>query len=123
MDETKINKKGFFSMYDRAELKRMIEIEIQTKYSDPNFNVAILSKNFNRCNSHFRELVYEIFSINPQKLIECERMRQAVKLILRGEKIYKIALAVGYLNIRSFRKAFYNQYGYSPIMYKKKIKT
>jgi two-component system response regulator YesN len=109
-------------VYDREELKKMIEKEIKENYSDPEFTIEILSKKFNQAQSHFRELVYEIFSMSPHKLIEVERMQQAKILLLQGEKIYKIAKEVGYVNIRSFRKAFSIQFGYSPSAYQEILK-
>ena len=105
--------------FDRENMKFGIQEEINANYSNPDFNVETLSKNFNLSASYFRDIVIELFSISPQKLLECERMLHAMQLIIKGEKINKIARKVGYSNTRSFRQAFHTQYLYCPSIYRR----
>jgi len=108
-------------MNNKEALRRKINKEIEDNYNDPEFTVEVLSRKFNYSQSHFREMVYEIFSMSPKRLILMKRMNEALDLLVRGERIYMIAKQVGYLNIRSFRKAFNGVYGLSPRNYKKRF--
>jgi len=84
---------------------------IQENRANTEFTVKCLAKDMNISYSYLYEVVYKIFDMSPQRLIETIRLEEAIHLIARGMKLIKLYKKLGYDNIRTFRQAFYKRLG------------
>ncbi len=64
-----------------------------------------------------REIVCDKFGICPQKLIEEYRLSIALDLIPNEKNLRIVSGKAGYNNIRTFRRAFKNIFGISPLTF------
>ena len=103
-------------------MKKLIEDEIKKHYDNTNFTVQNLANNLNISLSYLRDVVHQEFKMSPKKLIETIRLNESVSLLLSDVSIYTISNKVEYSKSRSFRFAFKNRFGISPLRFKEIVK-
>lgn len=103
-------------------MKKIIEEEIKKCYTNTNFTVLTLANNLNLSQSYLRDVVHQLFMMSPKKLIETIRLNESVSLLRSNMSIYSISQKVGYSNSRSYRFAFKNRFGISPLRFKENAK-
>ena len=103
------------------ERSGIIKNIIRENYNNKDFNIEMLAQWINLSTSYCRDIICRDFGMPPQHLIETFRLEKAIDLIQNGNKIYKIAVKVGYGSYHSFRFAFKKRVGISPHKFKESL--
>lgn len=99
------------------EIKDLILGVIKDNYSNPDFSVQFLADKLRICVSYLREIVCDKFGICPQQLIGEYRLSIALELIPYKKNFRIVSRKTGYNSIRTFRRAFKNKFGISPLTF------
>lgn len=91
---------------------------IRASYTDHSFSVDHLSATFGYSTEHFIRSFKRSMNITPYQYVTNLRMAEAVRLLMDGISVGKIAEAVGYSESKVFARAFTERYGISPSKYR-----
>ncbi|MCK0470620.1 response regulator transcription factor [Halalkalibacter sp. APA_J-10(15)] len=101
------------------QLKKLLLL-IENKYNE-NLKLEQLAKLFNYNSAYlgklFKSYTGEYFNTYLDKV----RIKNAKKLLLQGQKVYRVAEIVGYNNVDYFHSKFKKYEGVSPSAYKRKM--
>ena len=105
----------------KSTQRKDIQAYLATVYADPSLSAASTAEHFGLSESYFsilfKDLMHEPYSVYIEKL----RLSRAKQLIHTSSmSMEEIAVAVGYNNSTTFRRAFKRVAGVSPIQYKQK---
>ena len=92
---------------------------INSNYSDPDLNVNTVAQKFNITASYMSTIFKKNTQIGLQEYIVLVRIEQAKNILnITNYTIDKVAVMVGYVNSRSFSRAFSKYVGMPPGKYK-----
>lgn len=110
-----------------SRIKDMVEQVknyISNNYSDPDLNVNTVAQKFNITSSYMSTIFKKNTQIGLQKYIVSIRMEHAKNILsITNYTIDKVAVMVGYVNSRSFTRAFSKNVGMSPGKYKERTQN
>lgn len=110
-----------------SRIKDMVEQVknyISNNYSDPDLNVNTVAQKFNITSSYMSTIFKKNTQIGLQEYIVSIRMEHAKNILsITNYTIDKVAVMVGYVNSRSFTRAFSKNVGMSPGKYKERTQN
>ncbi len=114
--ESYILEQGSFTSPDPALLE--ILRCIRASYTDHNFSVDHISTAFGYSTEHFIRSFKRSMNITPYQYVTGLRMAEAVRLLMDGVPVGRIAEMVGYSESKVFARAFTERYGIPPSKYR-----
>jgi len=96
---------------------------IQKELNNPDFNISALAQMIGISNTQLHRKVVALTGIPPIKLMKAMRLSEAKKLLLTTSiTISEVAYKVGYNDPSYFSKTFKTDSGFSPKVYRQKMK-
>lgn len=92
---------------------------IEDNYSNPDISNESLSELVHYSTIHINNLFKKSYNTTPMVYLTNYRLAMAKKFIVDGMKIADVAEKVGYKSIRTFNRAFQNNFDMSPVEYKR----
>ena len=93
--------------------KKIKEIEaiIKKRFRDYQFSVDELAGQVGISGSRLREIVHAEYGVSPHDLIEVLRLKESIKILAseNSPTLFEVCKKVGYLNYKTFKKAFKNR--------------
>ena len=95
---------------------REIEAVIQKRFMDHQFGVDELASQVGISGSRLREIVHAEYGVSPHDLIEIFRIRESIRILVSEDfpTLVEVCKKVGYLNYRTFKRAFKRRVGICP---------
>lgn len=97
---------------------KIMEIEaiIRKRFRDYQFSVDELAGQVGISGSRLREIVHAEYGVSPHDLIEVLRLKESIKILAseNSPTLFEVCKKVGYLNYKTFKKAFKNRVGMCP---------
>lgn len=103
-------------------LYEQVKKYVDLHYTDENISVSMIAEEFGVHIVHVSRVFKEASGDNLSNYIQQVRLNKAKELIHSGQTMEKIALAVGYNNVRTFMRAFKKSEGITPGQYKENKK-
>lgn len=92
---------------------------IEENYSNSNFSTDYLSSAMKYSNIHINNLFKKAYGTTPIAYLNEYRIQMAKKFIEQGMMVSEVADKVGFSNVRTFHRAFYNNVKMTPVEYRK----
>lgn len=94
---------------------------ISQHFADPDFNANSLHRALHMSSSHLHRKLAALTGNTPGHLLRLHRLEQSRRLLLssRNQTVAEIAYQVGYRDANYFNRAFAQEYGMSPGVYRK----
>ena len=109
------------SQFEFGPADRLAELPAWiSSHLDENLSVDVLAERACVCPRHFSRLFKRVFHSTPAEFVETLRLNEArCRLALPRHSIENVAVAVGFKNPDSFRRAFQRRLGVNPATYRK----
>ncbi len=107
----------------RAELTAILaDIKLAIERFEP-ASLRILAKNYGISPSHLQRLFTSVYQESPSEMSRRVRLKSAADRLRRGERVEKVAAALGYSQPSAFSRAFKAENGLSPRSFSKKCQV
>jgi AraC-like DNA-binding protein len=104
-------------------LRQMIESVLESRVDDPDFSASALAAEFGVSASQMNRWVWQLFGLNPARLIITRRLRLAASMMQKdpSRTITCVAFSSGFNHLAYFAKIFRKIYGVSPSAYRERF--